>query len=73
MPDGGHAFRARGAVPWPVKRGHGLWVARQAADHFRVTPGTYGLLITVAFTLPASAAAAPRARKPGVTGDGTGH
>lgn len=69
---GGHGLRPPGAVPWPVRRGHGLWVARRAADHFRVTSGTFGSLITLAFTFPPTAAPALRTRRPGVPADGTG-
>ncbi len=74
VPDGasGQAPGAPGAMPWPVEEGHGLWLVRTAADHIRVTSGPHGSLITADFTLPAAAASPPRARRPGVPGDGTG-
>jgi anti-sigma regulatory factor (Ser/Thr protein kinase) len=57
---------APGAVPWPVKQGHGLWLVNQTADHLRVTSGPHGSLITVAFTLSAAAAPPSQARGPGI-------
>jgi anti-sigma regulatory factor (Ser/Thr protein kinase) len=63
---------APAAVPWPVERGHGLWLVRQAADDVRFSSGSYGSLITAEFTLPAAAAPPPQARGPGTPGDGTG-
>jgi anti-sigma regulatory factor (Ser/Thr protein kinase) len=41
-----------GIAPWPVERGHGLWLVETTADHVRVTSGPCGSLITAAFTLP---------------------
>jgi anti-sigma regulatory factor (Ser/Thr protein kinase) len=70
-PDGAGG-QAPGAVPWPVEQGHGLWLVHTAADHVRVTSGPHGSPITVVFALPATAAPAPQARRPGVPGDGTG-
>jgi len=55
----GHAVDGTGdltTAPWPFEQGHGLWLARQAADHLRVTSGPRGSLIALAFTLPAAAA-----------------
>jgi anti-sigma regulatory factor (Ser/Thr protein kinase) len=69
---GGQPPGAPGAVPWPVEQGHGLWLVHKAADHFRVTSGPHGSLITADFTLPAAAASPPQARRPGTAGDGTG-
>ena len=69
---GGQAPCAPGAVPWPVEQGHGLWLVHTVADHVRVTSGPHGSLITAVFALPAAAAPAPQARRPGVPGDGTG-
>lgn len=68
---GGQPLAAPGAVPWPVEQGHGLWLACKVADHLRVSSGPHGTLITAAFTLPAAAAPPPRARRPGIPGDGT--
>ena len=40
-----------GAAPWPVQHGHGLWLVRQVADHFDITPGPAGTTATVRFPL----------------------
>jgi len=74
VPDGaaGQAPGAPDAMPWPVEEGHGLWLVRTVADRVRVTSGPHGSLITAVFALPATAAPAPQARRPGVPGDGTG-
>ena len=69
---GGQPSGAPGTVPWPVEQGHGLWLVHTVADHVRVTSGPHGSLITAVFALPAAAAPAPQARRPGVPGDGTG-
>jgi anti-sigma regulatory factor (Ser/Thr protein kinase) len=63
---------APGAMPWPAEEGHGLWLVRTVADDILVTSGPHGSLITAVFALPATAAPAPQARRPGVPGDGTG-
>ena len=42
-----------GAVPWPVRQGHGLWLVHTTADHVLVASGPHGSLITAEFTLPA--------------------
>ena len=68
---GGEAAAAPGAVPWPVERGHGLWLVREAADQLRVTSGPRGSLVTALFTLPA-AVTPPQGQRPGVAGDGAG-
>jgi anti-sigma regulatory factor (Ser/Thr protein kinase) len=47
---------------WPFERGHGLWLAREVADHLRVTSGPHGTLITLVFILPAPAAPPPQPR-----------
>jgi anti-sigma regulatory factor (Ser/Thr protein kinase) len=60
------------AVPWPVEQGHGLWLVDKAADHFSVTSGPHGSLVTAEFTLPAAAASPPQAQGPGTAGDGSG-
>lgn len=42
-----------GPVPqWPVLRGHGLWLVRQAADHLAMTTSPGGSEVTAVFTLP---------------------
>lgn len=69
---GGQTPGAAGAVSWPVKQGHGLWLVRKAADRLRIASGPHGSLITADFTLPAAAAPPPQARRPGIFGDGTG-
>lgn len=37
---------------WPTQRGHGLWLIRQAADHFSVITGPHGSQVDVSFNLP---------------------
>ncbi len=39
------------AQPWPFQPGHGLWLARQVADHISVDSGPAGSRVTVAFTV----------------------
>jgi anti-sigma regulatory factor (Ser/Thr protein kinase) len=51
--------------PWPVEEGHGLWLARQAADQLRVTAGPAGSQVTVMFALPPPRVDAGRQEKPG--------
>lgn len=41
-----------GAEPWVVRPGHGLWVVRNAADHFSVASGLGGSRVRAVFTLP---------------------
>jgi anti-sigma regulatory factor (Ser/Thr protein kinase) len=64
-PDGTSAQDAGtpGTVPWPVERGHGLWLVRGAADHLYMTSGPHGSLITAVFALPA-ASSPPTLRLP---------
>lgn len=65
------ASAARGAAPWPVEHGHGLWLVRETADQLRATTGPRGSLVTAVFALPA-AGTLRRTRRPGAAGDGTG-
>lgn len=53
--NGGQARRAgtTAAQPWPVQRGHGLWLVRAAADEVSVASGLAGSRVTAVFTLPA--------------------
>jgi anti-sigma regulatory factor (Ser/Thr protein kinase) len=37
--------------PWPVQRGHGLWLIRQLADHVTITATPAGPQAVIAFTL----------------------
>lgn len=47
-----------GAGPWPVRKGHGLWIVRTVADEFTATPGPHGSQVTALFgwrvTIPAN-------------------
>lgn len=60
--DAGHAagdgwVRAAGTdagQPWPVQRGHGLWLVQAAADEISVTSGPAGSRVTAIFTMPPS-------------------
>lgn len=38
-----------GAGPWPVRRGHGLWIVRAAADEVRASSGPHGSQVTAVF------------------------
>ena len=40
-----------GAVSWPAERGHGLWLARQVADHVGIGHGPSGTTATARFPL----------------------
>ncbi|MBO0822738.1 MAG: ATP-binding protein [Actinobacteria bacterium] len=60
----GHA-RSGGAAdaePWPVQRGHGLWLVRNTADRINITAGPGGSRVTVVFAMrpQSSAASLPR-------------
>ncbi len=39
------------APPWPVRRGHGLWMVQLTADQVTVTSGAAGSQVTAVFTL----------------------
>jgi anti-sigma regulatory factor (Ser/Thr protein kinase) len=39
-------------VFWASEKGHGLWVARQIADHLSLQSGPGGTIATASFTLP---------------------
>ena len=39
--------------PFPVRPGHGLWVARRVADRMRALSGPRGTRVTLVFELPA--------------------
>jgi anti-sigma regulatory factor (Ser/Thr protein kinase) len=41
--------------PWPSPPGHGLWLARQVADHAAISHGPAGTTATVSFQLPGQA------------------
>ena len=43
------------AQPWPVQRGHGLWIVQAAADRVSVASGPAGSRVTVMFVLHAEA------------------
>lgn len=49
----GHA-RAGAAPPWPVRRGHGLWLVRNVAHRVSTVSGPGGSEVTAVFTLPDS-------------------
>ncbi|WP_432868235.1 STAS domain-containing protein [Microbispora rosea] len=54
------------AAEWPVRHGHGLWLARYLSDRFTIGSGPDGLLATADFTLPGPASlrsATPRLRR----------
>jgi anti-sigma regulatory factor (Ser/Thr protein kinase) len=38
--------------PWPVQRGHGLWLVQAAADQVSVALGSAGSRVTAVFNLP---------------------
>jgi anti-sigma regulatory factor (Ser/Thr protein kinase) len=40
-----------GAAPWPAEHGHGLWVARQVAEHVGIGHGPSGTTATARFPL----------------------
>ena len=40
-----------GAAPWPTEHGHGLWLARQVADHVGIGHGPSGTTATARFPL----------------------
>ena len=42
------------ARPWPVERGHGLWLVQEAADQVSVASGSAGSQVTARFALPGS-------------------
>jgi anti-sigma regulatory factor (Ser/Thr protein kinase) len=52
--DDGHGPRTAIAAmrPWPVQRGHGLWLVRAAADQVSVALGSAGSRVTAVFNLP---------------------
>lgn len=41
----------RGPPPWSYQAGHGLWLVRQAADHFNAMTGPGGSQVTASFAL----------------------
>jgi anti-sigma regulatory factor (Ser/Thr protein kinase) len=51
----GQALRAgtTAAQPWPVQRGHGLWIVQAAADQVSVASGSAGSRVTAMFVLHA--------------------
>lgn len=56
--DDGADDGAGDGVGWPIRHGHGLWIARHLTDGFALTTGPEGTVATVDFTLP-SAEASP--------------
>ncbi|WP_084370332.1 ATP-binding protein [Microbispora sp. ATCC PTA-5024] len=50
---GGPAPAGRDAAAWPVRHGHGLWLARYLTDRFTIASGTDGTVATADFVLPA--------------------
>jgi anti-sigma regulatory factor (Ser/Thr protein kinase) len=40
--------------PWPVRRGHGLWIVQAAADEVSVASGSVGSRVTAVFALSGS-------------------
>ena len=50
----GQGFRTAMAAtrPWPVQRGHGLWLVEAAADEVSVAQGSAGSRVTAVFNLP---------------------
>jgi anti-sigma regulatory factor (Ser/Thr protein kinase) len=40
------------AQPWPVRRGHGLWLVQTAADQVSLASGPAGSQVTAMFALP---------------------
>ncbi|MBE3010352.1 ATP-binding protein [Microbispora sp. NEAU-D428] len=54
------------AAEWPVRHGHGLWLARYLSDRFTIDSGPDGTVATAHFTLPKPASrrpATPRLRR----------
>jgi len=52
-------------APWPSEQGHGLWVARQVADHVSLQSGPGGTIATASFTRPRPDQARPAPRSLG--------
>ncbi len=47
---------------WASEKGHGLWVARQVADHVSLQSGPGGTIATASFTLPPASQQRPAPR-----------
>ena len=47
----GTAQPGDGTAPWPAEHGHGLWLARQVADHVGIGHGPSGTTATARFPL----------------------
>ena len=47
----GTAQPGDGAAPWPAEHGHGLWLARQVAEHVGIGHGPSGTTATARFPL----------------------
>jgi anti-sigma regulatory factor (Ser/Thr protein kinase) len=47
----GNAPAGDGAAPWPAEHGHGLWLARQVAEHVGIGHGPSGTTATARFPL----------------------
>jgi anti-sigma regulatory factor (Ser/Thr protein kinase) len=48
-----------GPEDWPVRQGHGLWIAHQVADQVKVSSGPGGFQVTAVFALYPEAAPRP--------------
>jgi anti-sigma regulatory factor (Ser/Thr protein kinase) len=48
-----------GSGPWPVQRGHGLWIVQSVADKFTVSSGAHGSQGTAEFSWPAGSGFRP--------------
>jgi hypothetical protein len=55
------AIPQEGAL-WASEKGHGLWVARQVADHVSLQSGPGGTIATASFTLPPGSQQRPAPR-----------
>src|SRR5580704_2122731 len=53
-----------GAGPWPVRRGHGLWIVREVADQLSVSSGPHGSQVTAVFRAAGGAAPGTMASVP---------
>lgn len=50
--DGDAGVGVGGTLPWAVRPGHGLWLVRNAADHFSIASTLAGSNVTAVFVLP---------------------
>ena len=54
----------RDAATWPVRHGHGLWLARYLSDRFTIDSGPEGTVATADFALPGPASRRSAALRP---------